>query len=880
MRGMAKSTTPESFDNFGDLLKFLRRRAGLTQNELALAVGYHYTQLSKLEHNQRLPDAATLKARFIPALYLEDEPAWGERLLALAAAARDTEALAAPVGSGTPASAIRPVPTPVTALVGREKVVAELVTQLRTTPVRLLTLVGPSGIGKTRLSLQVAADAEPHFEDGVAFVELANTREPDRVADAIAETLGVAESAGQTFRQRLQSFLRDKELLLVLVNFEQVTAAAPLVTELLSAAPRLKALVTSREVLNVYGERRFMVPPLPVPDLTRLPDEVTGLNQFAAVDLFCQRAQAIKTTFELNPTNAQAVAAVCARLDGLPLAIELAAARINRFSPQAMLTQLDNRQEWLTAGTRDRPSRQQSLWGAIDWSYELLEPQERRIFAMLAVFAGSFTLVAAQTIGRVLTTLTSADLAIMVMSLADKSLLWQSEDDEGEPRFKMLETIREFAKQKLEMESEFRERALNEHAAFYLALAETSAPLLRRTERVGTLWQLELEQDNLRSALNWLLLMSDPASDASIRAAGPRLAVALWQFWQAQGRLTEGRMWLEAAHGLAAGSQRMTVARCLGDACWNLGEFTAAREYLDESLTLARAQDPVNDEELADALNQLGRLVKDMGLYTEAKQYLEEGLALARAKGEEAPLMHLLRNLGNVNVDLGRVDEARTCFNESLALGRKLDDHVGIAGALNNLGLLSITIGDYTGSEPYFKESLAMFQQDGMHFGMALVYTNLGRVALLQGRRPEAREHFEKSLMLGRQLGRKWSIAYSLSNLGLLACDENDFTAAEDFFREALQVSLEAGALPRVMDTLGGLAQLRTQQGQYERAGELLGCVFHDPSTEHEAIDRAKPLRVKLRMLLDAERLDAAFARGQAQTGEALAQVELAREAA
>jgi predicted ATPase/DNA-binding XRE family transcriptional regulator len=867
---VSKSTTPDSFDNFGDLLKFLRRRSGLTQNELALAVGYHYTQLSKLEHNQRLPDAATLKARFIEALDLDNEPAWAARLLELAEAGRAGDSVALPLAANVPPAAARPLPTPVTPLIGRDSVVADLVAQLRTLNVRLLTLVGPSGIGKTRLSLQVAANLETELTDGAAFVDLSTVTDPARVPDAIANNLGVLESAGQAIGQTLRTYLHDKHLLLVLDNFEQVTAAASIVNELLTAAPRLKILVTSREVLNVYGERRYFVQPLPVPDLAQLPTTAEALTQFAALDLFCQRAQSVKPAFQLNESNVSAVAAVCARLDGLPLAIELAAARINRFTPQAMLTQLDNRQQWLTGGSRDLPARQQSLWGAVDWSYELLEPEEQRIFAMLSVFAGSFALVAAQTMGRIVSTLNSADLAVMVMSLADKSLLWQSEDDEGEPRFKMLETIRSYARQRLEADPELREQVLREHAAYYLAQAEAAAPFLRRTERTGILWQLEIEQDNLRAALNWLLLVGDSTGEA-----GPRLATALWQFWQAQGRLSEGRLWLEAAHALAVGAQRVLVSRYLGDACWNLGEFAQARQYLEESLALARTQEPVDSEALADALNQLGRLVKDMGLYTEAKQYLTEGLELARAKGDEAPLIHLLRNLGNVDVDLGQLPEARACFSESLAIARRLDDHVGIGGALNNLGLLALTELDYDAAEAYFNESLALFQQDGLHYGMALIYTNLGRVAHLRKHLTEARDYFEKSLTLARQLGRKWSIAYALSNLGLLACDEDDLAASEAYFHESLQVGLESLALPRILDTLGGLAQLRARQGQAQRAVELLGVVLTDSSSEQEAVDRAKPLMAELQSQISVADYDEALERGRALSGAQMAQAEL-----
>jgi len=440
------------------------------------------------------------------------------------------------------------LPAQAALLVGREKEIEAVRGRLLRPDVRLLTLTGPGGTGKTRLALQVAAEVLDDFEHGVFFVALAPISDPGLVVPTMAQTLGLKETAGQPLIETLKDYLRDRALMLVLDNFEQVLAAASRVAELLAAGPQLKVLVTSRAVLRVYGEHEFPVPPLTLPDPQRLPPP-ERLTQYEAVRLFIERALAVKPDFAVTNDNAPAVAEICRRLDGLPLALELAAARIRLLPPQAMLARLERRLPLLTGGARDLPARQQTLRNAIAWGYDLLGPGEQTLFRRLAVFVGGCTLEAAEAVGG-----GAVEVLDGIESLVGKSLLRQEEGVGGEPWFAMLETIREFALERLE-ESGEAEAIRRQHAAHYLELAEQAESALKGSQQMAWLEQLEREHDNLRAALR----RSVERGEAEY---GLRLGGALGRFWWMHGYLIEGRAWLTALLALP-GASSSTAARAL-----------------------------------------------------------------------------------------------------------------------------------------------------------------------------------------------------------------------------------------------------------------------------------------------------------------------------
>ena len=495
-------------------------------------------------------------------------------------------------------------PTP---LVGREREVEEVAERIRSEEVRLLTLTGPAGTGKTRLALQAGGDLLEEFEDGVFFVALAAITDPELVPSTIAGPLGVKESAAQPLTETLKSFLQEKHLVLVLDNFEQVLEGARVVGELVSACPKLKVLVTSRTPLRLYGEQEYPVPPLALPDPKVLPP-VKVLTQYEAVRLFVERAKAVKADFSVSNENAPALAEICARLDGLPLAIELAAARVRMLPPQKMLERLGDRLRLLKGGARDLPTRQQTLRGAIDWSYELLEEYEKTLFGRLSVFAGGRTLEAIETVCD-----PEGDLDALegIESLLEKSLLRQEEGPGGEPRYVMLEIVHEYAREKLE-ESGEAEEARRRHAEFFLGLAEETETEMRGPEQATWLDRLEAEHDNLRGALSWALERGGPE-------LGLHLAVAFWWFWEARGYFDEGRRWLEQAlaKGSRASSARAKALDGVGWLAFNLGDIDRAVAAAEEGLKL-RAQVELEASAAASLLRILGIAAEIRGDYERA----------------------------------------------------------------------------------------------------------------------------------------------------------------------------------------------------------------------------------------------------------------------
>jgi predicted ATPase/DNA-binding SARP family transcriptional activator len=675
------------------------------------------------------------------------------------------------------------LPAAVTPLIGRQREVAACCELLRDESVRLLTLTGAGGIGKTRLALQVAGELVGEFRDGVFLVPLSRLTEPDLVAATIAQTLELAE-AEEPLELRLKRFLQKRELLLLIDNFEQLLPAAPLLGELLEAAPNLKLLATSRALLRLSAEHQHPVPPLELPDPQGVPT-VAALSNLSAVALFVERARALKPGFELTEGNAHAVAEICLRVDGLPLALELAAARIRLLAPQALLARLGQRLPLLTGGARESPERQQTLRATIDWSFDLLSSTEQTLFVRLACFAGGWTLEAAEAVcGAALD-----DLA----SLVDKSLLREREGLAGDARFDMLATVREYALDRLEMGGEANDLR-RRHAEHCVLLAERAEPEILRADQVEWLRRLEADHDNFRVALEWSLRTGEV--DLALRLIG-----SLRRAWVARGYLAETRRWLEAALAQAASASPATRAK---------------------------------------AVYGLGRVALAQGDYDQAEPHLQESAALSRRLGDSEGLVFALADLGWIASAQGDHERAALLAQEGLEEARKAENTMAVAAALHSLGRAMLDRGDYACARELLEESLTLRRERGDKRNMANSLASLGATAFLEGDHTRAREFLDESLSLGRELANLLLVAAALANLALLALFEADCDQAASLAAEALRLSREADSKWTIGECLHILAGVAAVQGQATRAATLAGAA----EAIHESI-QAPPSRTE-----------------------------------
>jgi predicted ATPase/transcriptional regulator with XRE-family HTH domain len=802
------AVSPQTFSTFGDLLKYLRKREELTQRELAILVGYSDTQISRLEQSQRVPDAATLKALFVPALHLEHESQWVERLLELARQARLGE-LPEPGKTVTPNN----LPAALTTFIGREKEQAKILQLIGTH--RLVTLTGSGGVGKTRTSLQVGRQVLDEYTDGVWLVELAPLADSERLPQTVAFEFGIlSQSAAISYTQLLIDFLRSRTVLLILDNCEHLlVASAHFADMLLKHCPQLRILATSREALGILGEIVYPMPSLRLPDIQQT---LETFRSYESVRLFEERARLAQPDFQLTLENASPVAQICSRLDGIPLAIELAAARVNMFSPAHIAARLDDRFQLLTGGSRTALPRQQTLRASIDWSWNLISDPERALLRRLTVFAGGWTLEAAESVCIGEDDMEPRNVPELMTQLVAKSLVIVDRQPGRERRFHLHETIRQYAHEKL-LEAGEHANICSQLLNYFLELSRRAEHSLHGPDQMEWYQRLTDERDNLRVALAHA---SRPDTSAVDLEAGLWISAKLVDYWVASD-YREGLRWsTEFIQNHASQNLPLARAKALmtqGWLLWSMQQFETIRSIAEECLGIFRSYgDQIGEY---DALILMGNMQHYAGGIEQRAEFARRALALARSMGDDLRQAFALFVLG---WDRRDPQQARQHLEEAVVLFRQGGDWRFLAQSLGVLGLTALSNGDLTSAEEFLDEAYEVNQRTNQS-AMEYVLTGKGILCMLRSEYRQARLYLQMNIDNLEKLGNRVGVLWGHARLGDVALREGSLAEAHQVLVETIKNFHRTGNRNGLAFAVDKMASLYVAIDKPDVAAHLIG---------------------------------------------------------
>jgi len=855
--------SPQNFTSFGELLRYLRERAELSQKELALQVGYHYSYMSRIEKNQRMPDTNTLMTRFVPALFLDQEPQWTARLLELAGGSEEKAPQAASPGvDSKPASFTPPTALPIfdlsasnlpiflTPLIGRDTEVNALSNLISRNDVRLVTLIGPPGVGKTRLATHLASQMAGAFAHGPLFVDMTPITHSSEFLPALAQALGAVESSDAPIIRNIIAVLRQRNMLLVIDNFEQIIQAATALPNLLMGAPNIKILATSREALHVSGEYEFSLAPFPIPNEVRASDmseaDLDFLLQYASIRLFVQRAQAVQPGFKLTAENSHAIVQICQQLDGLPLAIELAAARAKAFTPQSMLQQLNRRLEWLTRGSRD--SLKQTLRGTIDWSYNLLSDQERTLLRRMSVFVDGCTLRAAESICAdseyAETSVRRTEVMDLIVKLIDKSLV-TTETTGQQVRYYLLETVAEFGREKLTQAGELDE-ILTRHLIHFTEYAEESERHLDGTNQGPWIRITANEQGNFHAALEYALTNHD------VLTYGLRIGAAISLFWLERSRFQDGIAWLNKLLALAVAPEYRNIRAKMLYRCGAIQarafNFNIAYALCEQSIQIART---VEDKRiLTSALFYLGEICTEMKDLRKARVLLEESISICRENQFPTQLSIALTDLSKVFLEQNEPKQALVMIEEALTIAESINDIWGLSHVLQFQGLLHRFMGQHDKAITYFERCLPYTREIGDRFAEGIALSNLSILYNSQADYSASGHAAEQSFIAFQAIGDEVQQPFPLRMMGYSAIQARNVVRARSLIRESLNGNRAKDHLPGQLACLVAIGACELAQGNLEKATSYAALVENRLSAE--SISLMEPDAIALANLLAA----------------------------